>query len=121
MFLADLAERGNVREACRAARIDRPVAYNWRDADATFRLQWENAMEQACDKLVEAARKRAMTVSDTLMIFLLKSHRPSVYRETYRHEHTGAGGGPLSAELLIPGGVAAFRRPKALGEGDGET
>jgi hypothetical protein len=27
--------------------------------------------------------------SDTLIIFLLKAHRPAVYRETFRHEHTG--------------------------------
>lgn len=27
--------------------------------------------------------------SDTLIIFLLKAHRPAVYRETFRHEHAG--------------------------------
>jgi hypothetical protein len=37
--------------------------------------------------------------SDTLMIFLLKAHRPKKFRENVRHEHTGDGGGPVLFDL----------------------
>ena len=39
-------------------------------------------MADALDILEAVAVQRAITISDTLLIFLLKSHRPEVYRET---------------------------------------
>ena len=33
--------------------------------------------------------------SDTLLIFLLKAHRPKKYRETIHHAVTGEDGGPV--------------------------
>jgi hypothetical protein len=38
------------------------------------------------------ARRRAMTTSDVLLIFLLKALRPTIYRENVRLEHTGPDG-----------------------------
>jgi hypothetical protein len=38
-------------------------------------------MQDACDILEGHARARAIASSDTLLIFLLKAHRPEVYRE----------------------------------------
>ncbi|OGR25922.1 MAG: hypothetical protein A2139_14295 [Desulfobacca sp. RBG_16_60_12] len=99
-FLACLEETGNVREACLAAEVQRPHVYDHRELSPEFAAAWDNAMEMACDKLAEEARRRAMEISDTLLIFLLKSHRPSVYRETYRHELTGKDGAPLPAPII---------------------
>ena len=80
-FLAELADSCNVTGAARAAGISREAAYEHRKGDPAFAAAWEDAIEQAIEKLEHAARQRALTVSDTLAIFLLKAHRPKVYRE----------------------------------------
>ena len=81
IFLATLRNTANVRLAAQAAGIARPYAYAAREQSAEFRAQWDEAMAEAIDVLEAAARKRALESSDTLLIFLLKSHRPEVYRE----------------------------------------
>src|SRR4051794_38857909 len=87
-FLAALRQHGNIRAACQAAGINRTTAYDHRARSAPFAAAWDTALEDACDVLEAMARQRAMATSDLLLIFLLKSHRPAVYRETYRHELT---------------------------------
>ena len=88
-FLAALRDSGNVRAASEAAGILRETAYRNRRRYKAFAKQWDTAMEDACDLLEEEARRRAKTNSDLLLIFLLKAHRPAVYRETIRQDHTG--------------------------------
>ena len=39
--------------------------------------------------------------SDTLMVLLLKAHRPAKYRERSSIEHTGAGGGPIETRAEV--------------------
>lgn len=80
-FLATLRKTANVRASCLAAGIERKTAYLSREKSAEFHEQWDDALAEAIDILEEAARKRALAISDTLLIFLLKSHRPEVYRE----------------------------------------
>ncbi len=87
-----------MRAACQAAGIDRKTAYNWRDRDNEFRRAWEEALEDACDILEAEAWQRARGKSDLLLIFLLKAHRPSKYRETSRHELTGVDGKPITVK-----------------------
>lgn len=100
-FLAELSETANVRAACDAAGVPRRTAYNHRDFDADFRAAWDTAIENACDTLEAVAWQRALTgQSDLLMIFLLKAHRPALYREHYQVEHTGAVGVVTLAELM---------------------
>jgi hypothetical protein len=45
------------------------------------------ATEDAVDVLEAVARQRAILGSDTLLIFLLKGHRPEKYRERYDLKH----------------------------------
>jgi hypothetical protein len=40
--------------------------------------------------------------SDTLLIFLLKGKRPTVYRDNWKGELTGEGGGPVEIVLSRP-------------------
>lgn len=95
-FLSSLSRTANVRLSCHAAKISRETAYLHRERDEEFALAWQTAMDSACDLLEEMAWNRAKESSDLLLIFLLKAHRPAMYRETTRHEHTGAAGRPIA-------------------------
>lgn len=115
VFITALLKSSNVSAACRKAKISRAVAYAHRETDTEFAAAWEEALEMALDdaeseawrrgvkgtisnrqydkdgKLISATRQ----YSDTLLIFMLKAHRPEKYRETVRNEHTGASGGAI--------------------------
>ena len=95
-WLEVFRDTGNVRLSCHAVNISRQAAYQHRDRDPSFAAAWKQAEEDATDVLEAEARKRARNSSDVLLIFLLKSLRPSKYRETVRNEHTGADGGPIT-------------------------
>lgn len=80
-FLKALAENGNVSEACRRANVSKNTVYEWRNKDRAFAERWQQALEDGIESLELAAWQRAKTTSDTLAIFLLKSLKPTVYRE----------------------------------------
>ena len=91
-FLAGLEASGNVSAAARAAGIHRCTAYERRQSDQAFAAAWVQALEAATDALEEEARRRATTgQSDVLLIFLLKAHRPSKFRDNVKHEHEHGG------------------------------
>lgn len=116
-FLEAIARTGNVKAACEAAKIGRRTAYDWRGADPEFAEAWDAAMEEAVDMLeAEGWRRAAKGVlkpvfqggekvgeireySDTLLIFLMKGHRPGRFRETVRQEHSGPDGKPIRVGL----------------------
>lgn len=101
-FLEKLRDNGNVRASCKAAGVPRRTVYNWRDKWLTFRTEWEDALEDACDVLEAAAWKRAVDdQSDRMLMFLLKAHRPSKYKDRIATELTGAGGGPIAYREVI--------------------
>lgn len=88
VFLEALANTGNVRASCRRAEVSHPTVYDLYESDPLFKAQWSEALELATDLLEYEARKRAMGTktkdetkhtSDTLMIFLLKAHRPEKF------------------------------------------
>lgn len=99
-FLKALRATGNVSAACRAAGLEhRSTAYDARARNAKFAAEWDEAMEDAVDALEAIARQRASVGgSDTLLIFLLKAHRPEMYRDNHRIEHVGRGGGPIEVK-----------------------
>lgn len=80
-FLAALRNSGNVRASCNAAKVSRIMVYKERDQSKEFADQWDEAKEEAIELLEGICRQRAMNNSDVLMMFLLKAHRPDVYRE----------------------------------------
>jgi hypothetical protein len=89
-FLAALRNSGNVRAACKAAGVSRKTAYQHRESASEFKAAWDDAIEDACDILEAEAWQRGRKSSDTLLIFLLKAHRPEKYREVIKQEHGGA-------------------------------
>lgn len=86
-FLHNLRNTANVRAACNAAGVGRTVVYNRRDSHPDFAARWDQAMEEACDILEHVARKRAFETSDTLLIFLLKAHRPERFADRLQVEY----------------------------------
>ena len=73
---------GIVRAAAQAAGVSRQAVYKAKLENPDFRAKWDDAREDAIEGLEAAARQRAMNHSDTLLIFLLKAARPTVYRDS---------------------------------------
>ncbi len=80
-FLTILRDCGTVTAAAKAIGITRQAAYLAKDKYPTFALEWEQAIEESTDKLVDVAVQRASKAngSDALLMFLLRGHRPTVY------------------------------------------
>lgn len=83
-WLEVMRDTGNVRLSCYACKIERSTPYHLKDRDPEFARLWAEAEEDATDALEAEARRRAKKQSDTLIMFLLKAHRPAKYRETTR-------------------------------------
>lgn len=116
-FLATLRDTCNVSESARSAGIGRRTAYEWRDADPAFAVEWDDAEQEAIDKLEQVARDRAIDTSDRMLEILLKAHRPEKYVDRYRTEHTGKDGGPIEYRNLGEDEIDA--RLAALAESNG--
>jgi hypothetical protein len=98
-FLLYLSATGNVSSAAMRAGIERSTAYRLYESAPDFAEAWDAALEVACDALELEARRRAFVgtakpvfykgqevgsireYSDTLMVVLLKAHRPGKFRE----------------------------------------
>lgn len=105
-FLATLAETGNATAAARAAGISRSTAYTWRQLDGDFAASWDHAIAEAVDRLAMEAWHRALNgvehvryfkgepvgtfrqYSDHLLMFLLRAHRPDLYRNLLKTNKT---------------------------------
>jgi hypothetical protein len=111
-FLRALAETGNVTAAVAVAGTSRTRIYERRKADPAFAAGWDEAEEIAADRLEEEARRRAVEgvqeplvsagkivrdddgqpiairrYSDTLLIALLKAHRPERFKDRAVVQH----------------------------------
>jgi len=100
-FLKTLRETGVVSQACDAADLGRTTAYEWRDSDEEFAQQWDEALSACIEDAEAEAWKRGRLKSDLLLMFMLKAHKPELYRETTRVEQTGADGGPIEQHGTI--------------------
>lgn len=113
-FLAAFAEVGNITRAAELAGVARKMHYDWMEKDPDYPALFREADQQACDRLEQEARRRAVEgvnkpvfykgdecgvireYSDTLLIFLLKGAMPEKYKERQQTELTGKDGGPVS-------------------------
>ena len=109
VFLARLAECGQVSRAGVAAGADNSNLYKERKRDPDFAEAWTDAIEIAMYGAESELRRRAVegvdtpvyqggklvdTVkkySDVLLMFLLKAHNPSKYRDNYKAETDAQG------------------------------
>jgi hypothetical protein len=101
-FLAACEECGNVAESSRCAGIGRNCHHVWLKKDKDYRGRFEESVEIAADVLLGEARRRAVDgyeepvdaknpaagairkYSNEMLMFLLKSMKPEVYREHFR-------------------------------------
>lgn len=97
-FLGSLRQIPVVSRACALTGISRRTVYRHRDSDAEFAAQWDDAIKDGVDTCKAEAHRRAfegvykpvihkgvitdryVEYSDTLAMFLLKSHDP-IYRD----------------------------------------
>lgn len=111
--MAKLRESPNVSAAAKAARIDRSYVYQVRNEDLKFAREWDDAISASVEvaegelyrRGVKGVRKpvyqsgklvgHIQEYSDACLIFLLKCHKPSVYRDVVRQEHAGVPGQPV--------------------------
>jgi hypothetical protein len=123
-FLKAYARCGVITRAAVMAKCDRNSHYQWMRVDPEYPARFEQAHKEACDVLVEEARRRAVEgctktiyyqgkkcgamkeFSDTLLIFLMKGAMPETYRE--RFEHSGSVDHNLTAspEVIAAASVA---------------
>jgi hypothetical protein len=73
--LTVFAATGIVRLAAMAAGVSRSAPYKKAETSAAFAAKWLQAREESIDVLEAEARRRALTSSDALLMFLLKADR----------------------------------------------
>jgi hypothetical protein len=100
--LHELRKLGTVSAACDAVGIRTTTFYNWKKRDPVFMAAAEEAKAKTIDDLETEAIKRAKDGSDTLLIFLLKSLKPTVYKERAHVE--------VSQDQAVPKGDDTFDR-----------
>lgn len=86
--------------ACRSAKLSRQAFYEWCRDDRDFAARVAAAQEIGIDAVEDTLFSSAMRDDTTAAIFTLKSWRPERYRETTRHELTGASGEPIAIRSI---------------------
>ena len=99
IFLAELTRTANITRAASVAGVTRTAAYELRSRDPAFDAACVECLESATDRLEQKVRKRAedgtergvwykgervgaeVETHDILSMFMLKAHRPNVYRQ----------------------------------------
>jgi len=106
-FLAAFAEVGTVTRAAEISGVCRKSHTNWLKSDSDYADAFALAEQQACDRLEQEARRRAVEgvdkpvyqrgvkvgvvreYSDTLLIFLMKGAMPEKYKDRVSQEFSG--------------------------------
>jgi hypothetical protein len=89
-FIQALRKSPNITAACHAAGVNRTTAYRHREDDESFAAKWDEALDQSVDEVEETAFRIAKEGDNQMIQFVLKAHRPAIYRE--RSEVAVAGG-----------------------------
>jgi len=125
-FLEALSESGSVTNAVTVAGTSRTRVYELRKTDVDFAFAWDEAEERAADRLHEEARRRAiegvpeLLVSagklvrddngqpivvkrypNSLLLALLKAHRPSRGKKFYLPSLQSAGDASRAMSRLL--------------------
>lgn len=85
-FLRALAKTGNIAEACRAASLDRRLAYRWRDRDSDFARRWKEAAARGNDLVRGELMERALIGRERIVY----RYRPTAAHQAVRREIFGS-------------------------------
>lgn len=83
LFLKGYIKAGTITDGAAAARVSRQTHYDWFEADEAYARAFEAAKEESIEGLEAECRRRALSRSDILLIFLMKAGRPNVYRDRW--------------------------------------
>ncbi len=118
-----LAMHGNLRQATDSAGIRRALAYEWRKKDPVFAAAWDDAVEEAHDRIEEEMWRRGIDgfarpviykgkitdqytdYSDSLLQTLARGNRPNKFKD--RTEHSTPPGAPMQLNVETKGDVIA--------------
>ncbi|OFW99888.1 MAG: hypothetical protein A3D94_21740 [Alphaproteobacteria bacterium RIFCSPHIGHO2_12_FULL_66_14] len=92
-FLRALAKTGNIAEACRAAGLDRRLAYRWRARYPDFARRWKEAAARAVDLVRGELMERALIGRERIVY----RYRPTVAHRQVRREIFGSASAPPPA------------------------
>lgn len=119
VFFDALKKSFNVAGSAKAAGVARQYVYQVRSENVEFARRWEDAIGHSLETAEGELYRRSVhgvlkpvyqngkevgkirEYSDTLLIFLLKSHKPDRYNPPIKQEHTGAGGDPIKHESMV--------------------
>ncbi len=79
VFLEMLGAGLTIEKAAKAIGVTRETCYQWRRADASFREDWEAAIDISTDQVEAGLFQSARDGDVTAAIFLLRSRKPEVY------------------------------------------
>ena len=77
----------NKKKAASIAGVGYSTCLEWFREDPEFVERFELGYDNWADELERVAIERAKTKSDTLLIFMLKAHRPDRYDDNFRKQH----------------------------------
>ena len=107
VFIERLKATGNVTLAARGAGVSRQEVYQARNRNKTFRRQWDEALDagrrparrrgspprhghqESMSGTPARSWGRSPSTDSSLLMFLLRAHRPHLYRDNVRVEHPG--------------------------------
>ena len=89
IFLDQLSAGNSISFSATAADGTVKNFKNWRDSDADFAADWDEAIEAGTDFIEDVATERALKKSDSLMAMILKARRPDKYDRGSKLELTG--------------------------------
>jgi hypothetical protein len=81
-FLDALRDTLAVTKACEAAGISRAAAYKYRGKTRWFARAWDEALQHGIDQLEQSAWEMARNGDRAMLMFLLRSLRPTTYHMT---------------------------------------
>jgi hypothetical protein len=99
-FLEEFRKLGVVAWAAEKSGISRGYIYQYRQANPDFAARFKEAEAESTEWLESAAVKGAVFDGNpTLLIFLLKSRRPDVYRDNVNVKHSGDPDNPVKHDI----------------------
>lgn len=104
-FLSAYSQCGNITRATEITNVSRASHYKWMKEDEAYQKYFEEATEEAAERMEAEARRRAVEgtdkpvfyqgaqcgvireYSDTLLMFLLKGAKPEKYKDRVETEN----------------------------------